>query len=131
MLLLTMQRTLVVLPPSFSILQFPAGTPIKTKVFSLTATADEVSVVAEEPLSPEILGDGKLKCEPGWRALKLLGPIPFGETGVLHKLLLPLAAEQIGIFAVSTFDTDYILVKAYSLERAVSALRAAGYNVQI
>jgi uncharacterized protein len=56
-------------------------------------------------------------------------PIPFGETGVLHGILAPLAAAEISIFAISTFDTDYLLVKGSALEAAIRALREAGFTV--
>lgn len=63
----------------------------------------------------------------GWRALKLHGPFAFDAVGILAALLAPLAQAGIGIFAVSTFDTDYLLVKAADLPRAMATLQAAGH----
>ena len=71
--------------------------------------------------------DGAL-AERGWVALKLEGPFPFTMTGVLASFLQPLAEAQIPIFAISTFDTDYVLIKRESLEQAVAALGTAGHE---
>ena len=92
--------------------------------FSITCTPQEVSIVCETRNVP-----ADVRAEHGWACLKIEGPIPFELTGVLSACLDPLAAAQIGIFAVSTFDTDYVLVKATSLERAKEVLRAAGHEV--
>jgi uncharacterized protein len=66
--------------------------------------------------------------EPGWIALQLEGPFPFSMTGVLASFLHPLAEAQIPIFAISTFDTDYVLIKQDDVERAVMALEKAGHQ---
>ena len=66
--------------------------------------------------------------ERGWLAMKLEGPFPFSMTGVLASFLQPLAEARIPIFAVSTFDTDYVLIKRENLEQAVAALGAAGHE---
>lgn len=68
--------------------------------------------------------------EDGWRALRVAGQMDFGLTGVLAGLSSTLAQAGISIFALSTFDTDYILVKAENLDLAVSALEARGYSVE-
>jgi hypothetical protein len=62
--------------------------------------------------------------ERGWRAIKVKGPLAFSLTGVLHGILAPLAAAEVSIFALSTYDTDYILVRDAGLARALAALRA-------
>ena len=66
--------------------------------------------------------------ERGWLALKLQGPFPFSLTGILVSFLQPLAEAEIGIFAISTFDTDYVLVKSAHADAAVAALTAAGHE---
>jgi hypothetical protein len=71
--------------------------------------------------------DGAL-AERGWVALKLEGPFPFSTTGVLASFLQPLAEAQVPIFAISTFDTDWVLIKRENLEQAVVALGAAGHE---
>jgi uncharacterized protein len=93
--------------------------------FSATRTREELSIVCEEAAVPE-----GVKAERGWAALRLHGPIPFATTGVLASLAAPLAAAGISLFALSTFDTDYLLVKAESLAAAVSALRKSGFEVR-
>lgn len=70
-----------------------------------------------------------LRCERAWRALRVEGPLDFALTGVLASLALPLAEAGVSIFAISTFDTDYVLVQEENLERAVNALRLAGHEV--
>ena len=68
------------------------------------------------------------RVEDGWRALKLEGPIPFEEIGVLSALAGSLAGAGLSVFALSTFDTDYILVKETSLAAALEALGKAGFS---
>lgn len=87
---------------------------------SITRTADELSIVCPESDVP-----AGVRAECGWAMLKLAGPFPFTATGVLSSFLAPLAAARISVFAVSTFDTDYVLVKRKDLERAVETLEAA------
>ena len=68
--------------------------------------------------------------EDGWRALRVAEPMNFGLTGVLAGISTVLARAGISIFAVSTFDTDYILIKAENLGLAQSALEAGGYTIE-
>ena len=75
-----------------------------------------------------LVPDG-IRCERDWRCFKLAGPIPFSTVGVLASLLQPLAEAGISVFAVSTFDTDYLLVKAANLARAIDALREKGHSL--
>ena len=91
---------------------------------SVTRTAGEISVVCEERLVPA----GILK-ETGFRALQFQGPFPFGLTGILDSVLHPLALARIGIFAMSTYDTDYVLVKAEDLGRSIAILGQSGHAV--
>jgi putative acetyltransferase len=93
--------------------------------FSITRTADELSVVCRQDAVP----DG-INCERGWRCLRVAGTIPFSVVGVLASLTAPLADAGISVFALSTFDTDYLLVKAKDLERAVDVLRRRGHTIQ-
>ena len=92
---------------------------------SVTRTAEELSVVCDERRVP-----AGAKCESGWRAFQLLGPIPFGVTGVVSGLTAPLAAAGVGVFVLSTFDTDYLLVKDADLAKAMAALAAAGFGLR-
>ncbi len=79
-------------------------------------------VCAESVVPPEVGHQG------GWRCLAVRGPLAFDETGVLAALAAPLARAAVPIFALSTFDTDYLLVPATHLERALTALREAGHR---
>jgi hypothetical protein len=98
------------------------------QVCALVRTPEELSlVVSEEARSAGRLLPGA-RVEPGWIALQLRGPFPFSLTGVLASFLQPLAEAKIPIFAISTFDTDYVLIKRENLETAVTALRAAGHE---
>lgn len=121
--------TLDVLPGEFAVCRLAADAPVPAwatggPFVSVTRTADELSVVCPAAGVPT-----GARHEPGWRCLRLAGPIPFTEVGVLAALLAPLATAGVGVFAVSTFDTDYILVKAADLGRATDALRGADYAV--
>ena len=93
------------------------------KFHCVTRTADELSIVCIENNLPE-----DVIAERGWVALKLEGPFPFAMTGVLASFLQPLAQARVPIFAISTFDTDYVLLKQQDMERALAALRAAGHE---
>jgi putative acetyltransferase len=120
---------LLVVDGSFAVCKLPCEAPPPAwatggKLFSVTRTADELSVVCDEELVP----DGVV-CERGWRCLRVAGAMPFTLIGVLARLTTPLANAGIGVFALSTFDTDYLLVKAGEFEKAVAALRADGHTV--
>ena len=78
---------------------------------------------------PEEVVPEDVRSEGGWLALKLEGPFEFSEVGVLASVTAPLAEAGVGIFAVSTFDTDYVLVKEDHLASAVAALRGRGHEV--
>jgi hypothetical protein len=91
--------------------------------FCVARTAEELSIVCDESRVP----DG-VRAEKDWVALKLEGPFPFSVTGVLASFIQPLAHAGIPIFAISTFDTDYVLVKSVDLERAEKALGEAGHQ---
>jgi hypothetical protein len=92
--------------------------------FSITRTHDELSVVCREGLVPT-----GVRAEPGWRALRVAGAIEFSAVGVLAGLAAALAGAGVSVFALSTFDTDYLLVKRHDLGRAIGALVAVGHSV--
>jgi hypothetical protein len=108
------------LPPDASV---PAWALAARGFSSLTRTGEELSVVCPEADAPR-----DTRMERGWAALKLHGPFPFTQVGVLASVAAPLAQAGISIFAVSTFDTDYILVPAARLQPALAALRSAGHT---
>lgn len=119
---------LTVLADTFSVCQLKPGDKIPSWVdlksfWSLTKTGEEFSIVARQANIPD-----DVKSEKDWKVLKVQGPLDFGLTGVLASIANPLAAEKISIFALSTFDTDYILVRQDRLEAAKSALERAGFT---
>jgi len=91
---------------------------------SVTRTPEETSVVCRAAVVPP-----GVRAEAGWRALRVAGPLDFGLTGVLASLLAPLAAAGVSVFALSTFDTDVVLVREASLEEARAALVDAGHRI--
>lgn len=90
---------------------------------SVTRTSTELSIVCGELAVPE-----GVKKQGGWRQIELIGPFDFALTGILASVLTPLAAAGVPIFAISTFDTDWILIPGEHLEKAKRALAAAGHN---
>ena len=114
---------------TFAIVRFDPWTPIPEWLadepfLSITRTEDELSIVCPERLVPL-----ETSAERGWRALKVEGPIDFALTGVLSSILAPLAAAKISIFAISTYDTDYVLVREHSFDRTCDVLSATGYEI--
>ena len=92
-------------------------------LFASLHSQDELSIVCAATLSV----NSESTSGP-WRAIHVIGPLDFALTGVLSGLAAPLAAAQISIFAISSFDTDYLLVKAETLEVAISTLERAAYS---
>jgi hypothetical protein len=91
---------------------------------SVTRTQDELSIVCAEDGLPE-----GVRADRGWRCLRVEGPLDLTLTGVLAALVNPLAEARVNIFAVSTYDTDYLLVKEENLARSIDVLRRSGYRV--
>ena len=91
--------------------------------FSVTRTQEELSLVCLQEKVPE-----DIRCEKDFRCLKVGGPLDFSLTGILSSLTIPLAQAGISVLALSTFDTDYLLVKEAHVDRAVQKLSQAGYR---
>lgn len=122
---------LMLLPGPFAVCRLDADAPLpawamaaSSMIVSVTRTSSELSIVCAQELIP----DGVLS-ERDWRCLRVEGPLDFSLTGVLLALLAPLAKAGVSIFALSTFDTDYLLVRAAQLDLAIGALSAAGHQV--
>jgi hypothetical protein len=116
-------------PGEYALSRLPAGSglpalPPSDSLFSITSTPEEISVVSPVGSAP-----AGAKVEQGWRLLTVRGPLEFTLTGIMASLAGSLAAAGVPIFALSTFDTDHILVKETDLDRAVHALREAGHEV--
>ncbi len=121
--------TLSLLPETLAICRFEPGTPLPqwlptATFFSLTNTNDELSLVCSMEAVPD-----DVKADSHWRGFKLHGPFPFSLVGILNSVTIPLAEANIGIFAISTYDTDYVLVKESNLSRAIMTLREAGHTI--
>lgn len=112
--------SVVRLEPGEAIPAWAATGPLQCVV----RTTDELSVLCATSAVP-----ADLRAEGPFRALKVQGPLDFSATGILASLAVPLAGAGISIFALSTFDTDYVLVKEEALARAIQALRAAGHEI--
>lgn len=95
----------------------------RSSFYAVAKTNDELSIVCQQHLIP-----ADLACERDWRAFRVVGTLDFALVGVLAALSLPLAKARISIFGVSTFDTDYLLVRAKNLERAITVLESAGHR---
>jgi RimJ/RimL family protein N-acetyltransferase len=114
----------------FAVCKLPPDSPVPPwatagDLSSVTRTADELSVVCRQ----EVVPDGVV-CERDWRCLRVAGSMPFTLVGVLAALTAPVARAGIGVFVVSTFDTDFLLVKDGNYPQAVAALRADGHAVE-
>jgi len=121
--------SLVVLPERLAICRLAADEPVpacpdQAQFWSVTRAGDELSVVLPAAAVPS-----GWQADSGWRCLKVLGPLDLGLTGVLASVAVPLAQARVTIFAVSTYDTDYVLVKEGDVAKACDALRAAGHVV--
>jgi predicted glycoside hydrolase/deacetylase ChbG (UPF0249 family) len=121
--------TLDLFPERYAVCRLPADRPWPSApqgsgLYSLTRDAEWLSVVCAERELP----DGA-QVENGWRAVRVRGPLDFGLVGILADLTSALANARISLFALSTFETDWLLVRDGDLEGALAALRAAGHTV--
>jgi hypothetical protein len=122
---------LVLLADLFAVCRLDPDAPLPAWVasgssllLSITRTPGELSIVCAQGSAPEDIHQ-----ERDWRCFMVEGPLDFSLTGVLSALLAPLAAAGVSIFALSTFDTDYLLVRAAQLDVAIESFSAAGYLV--
>jgi hypothetical protein len=120
-----------VFPQRFAVCQLPKDAPadatgVAGAFVSITRTEDELSLVCEENRAP-----AGARVEGGWRLLRVAGTLDFTQVGVLAALCVPLAEAGISIFSVSTFDTDYLMLKEANLRAAIEALREAGHDFEV
>lgn len=124
---------LILLPDLFAICRLPPDTPLPAwaarvahgDFVSITRTADELSIVCPQAGVP-----AGVHAALDWRCLKVAGPLDFALTGVMAALAAPLAQVGISVFAVATYDTDYLLIQSADLPRARAALTGAGHDVR-
>jgi hypothetical protein len=109
------------LPPETPLPRWTSG---RHSFLTITRTRTELSIVAAERLVPR-----ELKCEGGYRAARVHGTLPLDLVGVVAAMAAPLAERGISLFAISTNETDYILVQQRDLAAAVQAWRNAGHTV--
>jgi hypothetical protein len=121
---------LMVLPETVAVCRLPADAPLpewtaRARSFlTVSRTPEELSITADQTAVP-----AEVRCERGYRPIRVRGTLPTNLVGILVSIAEPLARAGISIFAISTYDTDYVLVKAADLDRAVAALEAAGHMV--
>ncbi|MFD2166903.1 ACT domain-containing protein [Thalassotalea euphylliae] len=123
------QLTLRLLKQTFAIHSLPPESAIPNELFNapiyfLAKTYDEVSLVL-----PQDISIASEDVEKDWRALEVVGPLDFSLTGIMSRISSTLANEKISIFAISTFDTDYVLVKENTVEQAINALTNNQYKI--
>lgn len=124
------KQTLAILPQSFVIHSLDADATIPTEVlasplFFIGKTEDELSVVVDSTITID-----SVDYDSGWRALELIGPLDLSMVGIMASIGQVLAKAKISIFVVSTFETDFFLVKNNKLDDAVLALESDGYTIQ-
>jgi uncharacterized protein len=124
-----MAITLDLLHGSYAVSQLAVDDPVPSWAdgdgfVNIARTDEELSVVCRDDRVPEAV-----TTERGWRCMMFRGPFAFDQTGILVSVAAPLAAANIGIFAISTYNTDYLMVKGENLDATIGALRAAGHTV--
>eukprot|EP00127_Corallochytrium_limacisporum_P006476 Clim_evm7s229 gene=Clim_evmTU7s229 len=127
--------SLKVLEERFAVVRFAAHADIpqwafkSNSFFSITKTDEEISITCAEKSIPSEILDDVSTIERPWVAIKILGPLDFGLIGILSHISSTLAKASVSIFAISTYDTDYVLVKEDKISEALPALRDDGYLI--
>ena len=121
--------TLTVLAETFAVSKLDKGAPVPNWASSrswcsVTRTDDELSIVCPEAEVP-----ANVMTNRGWKCLKVAGPLDLALIGILVSLLQPLAEAHISVFSISTFDTDYLLVKTENLGAVARVLSLAGHHI--
>lgn len=121
---------LKILDSTFSVVKLPPIETIplwalKSDTFSITRTDEELSIVCPTECLP--MNETFKDVESGWKCIKVEGVLDLSLTGILSSLTNPLTENNISIFAISTFNTDYLLVKSHSIEKAIAVLENEGH----
>jgi uncharacterized protein len=124
------QLTFIILRETLAICRLDKDAPIPDWVFqgnlySVTRTKDELSIVC-----PQINLPKGIVCNQGWSCLKIRGPLDLSSTGIISSIAKTLEQEGISLFSISTYDTDYVMVKEKDLEKAIFALTEAGHRIE-
>jgi uncharacterized protein len=122
--------TFIILRETFAICRLDKDAPIpdwafQGGLFSVTRTKGELSIVC-----PQINVPKGIICNQGWSCLKVKGPLDLSSTGIISSIASTLERENISLFSISTYDTDYVMVKEKDLEKAIFALTEAGQKIQ-
>ncbi len=120
---------LTVLKETFSVCRLPPGSAVPGwaeggPFLTVTHTPGETSIICQQDLVPP-----GIPSERDWRCIEVEGPLAFTQIGLLASLLVPLAEAEISIMAISTYDTDYLLVKDRNLESALYSLVQSGHHI--
>ncbi len=121
---------LELLPDTLAICRLPAGaampswTASSTAFLTVSRTREELSITALQSAVP-----ADARCERDYKAIRVRGTLPPNLVGILLSIAEPLAQAGLSIFAISTYDTDYVLIKERDASKAVEALRGAGHEV--
>ena len=121
---------LELLADTLAVCRLDAGAPVPAwaeqskRFLTVSRTAEELSITAEQRAVP-----ADVFCERDYRALRVRGPLPLNLVGILAAIADPLAKAGLSIFAISTYETDYVLVKARDLDAALAALARAGHQI--
>jgi hypothetical protein len=121
---------LIILRETFAICRLDRDAPVPTWPFqsdlvSITRTKDELSIVCPQINVPK----GTL-CSQGWSCLKVKGPLDLSSTGIISSVAKTLEREGMSLFSISTYETDYVMVKEKDLEKAILALTEAGHQIR-
>jgi len=122
--------TFIILRETFAICRLDKDAPIpnwafQSSLFSVTRTKDELSIVC-----PQINVPKGIVCNQGWSCLKVKGPLDLSLTGIISSIAKTLERERISLFSISTYDTDYVMVKQKDLEKAIFALTETGHRIE-
>jgi hypothetical protein len=122
--------TFVILRQTFAICRLDKDAPVphwafQGGLFSITQTKDELSIVC-----PQVNVPRGVICNQGWSCLKVKGPLDLSSTGIISSIASTLEMKNISLFSISTYDTDYVMVKEKDLEGAIFALTEAGHRIE-
>jgi hypothetical protein len=125
-----MNLSLIVLDNAYAVSKLPFGEEIPSwlgnqEFSAVIRVRNELSIVCIESLVPSsVLSDR------GWRVLEVVGPLPFSLIGIMADITRLLAEAGVSVFVLSTYDTDYLLIKQDQLKVAIDALEQEGYDIQ-
>ena len=124
------QLTIVIYEKMYAVCQLQPGATFPTwaegpEFVSITRTAAELSIVCQQDMLP-----GDVRAEKNRRLMRIEGKLGFELTGVLASVTAPLSKAELSIFAISTYDTDYLLIADEDLQKATETLEAAGHTIR-